>query len=151
MRRDDDAPAENAFIALGVVTIAAGLTFRLAPLGLPAFVVKYAGSTLWAVMIYWITSTLLPRWRLPLVAVISALIATAVEFFKLYHSSGMDAFRVTLPGMLLLGRYFSVWDIVAYWLAIAAGALADKSLLRTPRTLAHTGAHPPPFDSTQSG
>ena len=119
-------------IALCLVTIVAGLTFRLVPLGLPAFVVKYAGSTLWALMIYWIVSTLLPTWRLPLVAVISGLIATAVEFFKLYHSPGMDAFRLTLPGMLLLGRYFSVWDILAYWLAIAAGALADMSYLLKP-------------------
>ena len=101
-------------LALCCVTIAAGLTFRLAPLGLPAFVVKYAGSTLWALMIYWIASTLLSTWRLALVALIAGSIATAVEFFKLYHSPGMDAFRLTLPGMLLLGRYFSVWDIVAY-------------------------------------
>jgi hypothetical protein len=118
-------------LALCFITIAAGLTFRLVPLGLPAFVVKYAGSTLWAVMIYWIVSTLLPTWRVPMVAVISGGIATAVEFFKLYHSPGTDAFRLTLPGILLLGRYFSVWDIVAYWIAIAAGALADRSFLRT--------------------
>src|ERR1035438_4729249 len=94
-------------LALFAVTVIAGLTARLVPLGLPAFVVKYAGSTLWALMIYWIVSTLLPMWRLPSVALISGFIATAVEFFKLYHSPGMEAFRLTLPGMLLLGRYFS--------------------------------------------
>ena len=120
-------------LALCFLTIVAGLTFRLVPLGLPPFIVKYAGSTLWAVMIYWIASTLLPTWRLPIVAVVSGSIATAVEFFKLYHSPGMDAFRLTLPGILLLGRYFSVWDIVAYWVAIAAGALADRTFLRGKR------------------
>ena len=117
-------------VALCLVTIAAGLTFRFAPLGLPAFVVKYAGSTLWAVMIYWIVSTLMPTKRAPVAAIVSGLIATAVEFFKLYHSPAMDAFRLTLPGILLLGRYFSVWNIVAYWLAIGAAALVDRSLLR---------------------
>jgi hypothetical protein len=112
------------------VTIAAGLAARLVPLGLPAFVVKYAGSTLWALMIYWIVSTLLPSSRLLSVAFISGLIATSVEFFKLYHSPGMDAFRLTLPGMLLLGRYFSMWDIVAYWIAISVGVFLDSRLRR---------------------
>ncbi|HEY4380072.1 MAG TPA: DUF2809 domain-containing protein [Acidobacteriaceae bacterium] len=117
-------------LALCCLTIAAGLTVRLVQLGLPAFVVKYAGSMLWAAMIYWIVSTLWPRGRVPAVATTSGLVATAVECFKLYHSPGMDAFRTTLPGILLLGRYFSVWDIVAYLVAIAAAALIDRSLLR---------------------
>jgi hypothetical protein len=117
-------------VALFLVTIVAGLAFRFVPLGLPAFVVKYAGSTLWAAMIYWIVSTLLPTRRVTIVAVIAGLIATAVEFFKLYHSPAMDAFRLTLPGILLLGRYFSVWDIVAYWIGIGVGAFIDANALR---------------------
>jgi hypothetical protein len=105
--------------------------FRFAPLGLPQFVVKYGGSMLWALMIYWIVSALLPRWqRLLSVAMLAAAIATAVEFLKLYHSTALDAFRHTLPGILLLGRIFSVWDILAYWLAISAGVLADSALRR---------------------
>jgi len=117
-------------IALILVTVAAGLGIRLVPLGLPQFVVKYAGSMLWALMIYWIVSTLAPRLRLPVAAAISGCLATAVEFFKLYHSPAMDAFRLTLPGMLLLGKYFSGWDILAYWIAIGLGALLDNSLRR---------------------
>ena len=117
-------------IALILVTVAAGLGIRLLPLGLSQFVVKYAGSMLWALMIYWIVSTLAPRLRLPVAAAISGCLATAVEFFKLYHSPAMDAFRLTLPGMLLLGKYFSGWDILAYWIAIGLGALLDNSLRR---------------------
>jgi len=117
-------------LALCFVTIVAGLAARLLPLGLPSFVVKYAGSTLWALMIYWIVSTVLPTWRLSSVALLSGLIATAVEFFKLYRSPGMDAFRLTLPGTLLLGRYFSVWDIVAYWIAIMIGVFLDTRIRR---------------------
>jgi len=117
-------------IALILITVAVGLGIRLLPLGLPQFLVKYAGSMLWALTIYWIVSTLAPRLRLPVAAAVSGCIATAVEFFKLYHSPAMDAFRLTLPGMLLLGRYFSVRDIAAYWIAICLGALLDKSLRR---------------------
>jgi hypothetical protein len=117
-------------LALVVVTITAGIAVRFAPLGLPPFVVKYAGSMLWALMIYWIVSTLVPRWRLVNAALVAGVVATGVEFFKLYRSPGVDAFRMTLPGILLLGRYFSGWDIVAYWIAIAAGAIADGRIGR---------------------
>ena len=116
-----------------LATVAAGLAVRFAPLGLPPFVVKYGGSTLWALMLYWIVSTLLFRWRLAAVALVTGVLATLVECIKLYHSPALDAFRHTLPGILLLGRIFSPWDILAYWLAILAGALADDRLLRRSR------------------
>ena len=113
-------------LALMVVTVAAGLTIRFAPLGLPPFVVKYGGSTMWALMAYWIVSTFLPSRRPLTVALLTGTLATAVEFIKLYHSPILDVFRLTLPGIVLLGRFFSVWDIVAYWLAISVGALIDR-------------------------
>jgi hypothetical protein len=91
-------------------------------------VVKYGGSALWALMIYWIVSALLPSWPIPRLVVLAGIVATSVEFFKLLHSPGLDAFRVTLPGALLLGRFFSVWDIAVYWLAIAAGGWADRAV-----------------------
>src|ERR1700756_915018 len=96
-------------------TIVAGLVVRFAHLGLSPFVVKYGGSTLWALMIYWIASTVLPRWRIPAVVLLAGSFGTAIEFGKLYHSPGLDAFRLTLPGIVVLGRFFSVWDILAYW------------------------------------
>ncbi len=94
--------------------------------------VKYGGSTLWALMVYWIVSTLLSSWRVPTAALLAAVVATAVEFVKFYHSPGLDAFRRTLPGILLLGRFFSVWDIAAYWLAIVVGALVDQRIRGRP-------------------
>ena len=113
-------------LVLLLATMSAGLAIRYAPLGLPPFVVKYGGSTLWAVALYWLVSTLLPSWRLVRIAAFTATIASIVEFLKLYHSSALDAFRLTLAGILLLGRFFSVWDIVAYWLAIAAATFLDS-------------------------
>ena len=94
---------------------------------------KYGGSTLWALMIYWIVSTVFSWWRPSAVALVAGVVATAVEFLKLYRSPGLDAFRLTLPGILLLGRYFSIWDILAYWLAILAGALMDRAIRADPR------------------
>lgn len=119
-------------LSLMLGTVVVGLSVSFAPLGLPLVVVKYGGSTLWALMVYWIVSTLLPSWRLPAVALLTGVLATAVEFVKLYHSPGLDTFRLTLPGVLLLGRVFSGWDIAAYWLSIATGAFLDQRIRRHP-------------------
>jgi len=100
-------------IVLMVGTMIAGVTVRFVPLGLPAPIVKYGGSLLWALMIYWFVSALLPSLRLLVVALISAALATAVEFFKLHHSPALDAFRPTIPGILFLGRALSGRDTCA--------------------------------------
>lgn len=112
-----------------LLTLAAGLVFRFAPLGLPRFAVKYGGSTMWALMIYWVIAAAAASWSRSQVVLVAGTIATAVEFLKLDHSPGLDAFRLTLPGVLLLGRYFAWPDIVAYWLAIGCGAVVDRKLI----------------------
>jgi hypothetical protein len=109
-------------------TMIAGLGIRFARVGLPPVVVKYGGSMLWALMIYWIVSTLLRSSRSLVAAMTTAILTGGVEFFKLHHSPGLDAFRLTFPGMLLLGRFFSIWDILAYWLAIFLGLLIDHAI-----------------------
>lgn len=110
---------------LVLVTVVCGLVWRMAPLGLPAVLVKYGGSALWAVMVYWLVAFLLPRRAPQFLGWIAAVVAAGVECFKLYHSPGMDAFRLTLAGKLLLGRVFSLRDIAVYWLAIFGGACLD--------------------------
>ncbi len=111
-----------------VATIAAGLTIRLTPLGLPNALVKYGGSLLWAMMIYWIVSAARPHWSPTRSALVSSAVALCVELFKLYHRPPLDAFRFTLPGKLLLGRVFSPWDLIAYTLAIIASVRADRAI-----------------------
>lgn len=79
--------------------------------GLPAFVVKYGGSALWGTMVFFlvaIAGSHLSRTRIVLIA---AVIASGVELFRLVHFPWLDAFRLTLPGALLLGRIFSVWNV----------------------------------------
>lgn len=122
-------------LACTVATIILGIGLRFGHFGQPLLVRKYGGSMTWALMIFWIVSAFRrPQlvhqsgvWR---AAVISGCIATAVEFAKLIHTPWLEAFRGTLPGILLLGRFFSWWDLVAYWVAIAAGALLDQQVTR---------------------
>jgi len=115
-------------LALIFITILAGLVIRFLRVGLPEVVVKYGGSVLWSLMIYWIVSMLMRSSRLSLIVSTTAIITAIVEIFKLYHTPALDAFRLTLPGILLLGRIFSTWDILAYWLAIIAGVLLDRQI-----------------------
>jgi hypothetical protein len=109
-----------------------GLVCRFVPIGLPPVVVKYGGSFLWAAMVYLLVALLLPR--LPPVAVgaLAASIAVAVEYGKLIHSPGLDAFRDTFAGKVLLGRYFSFKDIAVYCVAILCIASIDHYLTRGP-------------------
>ena len=97
-----------------------------AGLGVPASIVKYGGSILWGAMVFFLVAIALPRFsRLP-IAGISAAIAVSVELFRLVHTPWLGNFRLTLAGALLLGRIFSMWNILAY----GAGVLPALGLDR---------------------
>ena len=115
-----------ATLLILLITIPLGLAVRYAPLHLPWFLYKYLGSFLWAVALYWFIATLFPSLYPKALATISALAALAVEFSRLIPIRPIDNFRLTLPGQILLGRFFSVKNIVVYLLAIACSALIDQ-------------------------
>lgn len=116
-------------ICLGLlcITVPVGMAWRLAPLHLPPFAFKYGGSALWAVAVYWLVAIARPRWSSRRLALTAAAIALLVELFKLVYWPPLDRFRHTLAGKLLLGRYFTVGAVIAYWTAIAAVALLDHA------------------------
>jgi len=116
-------------IGLLLAATVAGLIWRMAPLHLPWFFYKYGGSMLWAVALYWLIVAILPRVAPTRIALIAAVAAAAVEFSRLWHTPGFDAFRLTLTGKLLLGRVFSLKNIAAYWLAIALTAWLERRRL----------------------
>ena len=120
------------------LVIAAGLAIRALTPGedIPFFVWKYAGSALWATAVALAVAILTPRARLASRLAIAALIALAVEFSRLIDWPPLDAFRATLAGKLLLGRVFSLWNIVAYAAGIAFGAALDAGLWRRTATRA---------------
>ncbi|MCK1396091.1 DUF2809 domain-containing protein [Bradyrhizobium sp. 1] len=116
--------------ALALVVIACGLGLRWYgfPLGLPAFVVKYGGSLLWATMVFLLVGVLLPRLTRAQIAAVAMAIAVMVEFSRLVHTPWLDTFRLTMAGALLLGRIFSLWNLVAYAVGIAFGVWIDRSI-----------------------
>jgi hypothetical protein len=115
-------------ILLCLVTIPIGLAWRMAPLGLSPFLFKYGGSVLWAIALYWFIAAFVPDRNTRTLAIIAATVAALLELTRLWHTPFTDAFRLTLPGRLLLGRVFSLKNIAAYWLAVALAALLDHFL-----------------------
>jgi len=111
-------------LAVALVIILCGVTLRLGgyEIGLPYFLVKYGGSTLWGAMVFFLLATLLPRQSIGRIAVLSLLAAALVELSRLYHTPWLDHFRLTLAGALLLGRIFSWFNILAYSAGIALAA-----------------------------
>jgi uncharacterized protein DUF2809 len=134
-----DRVAENAsersptavriFLCLAIITLGLGLRQYGFGLGLPGLVVKYGGSILWAAMVFFLVALARPASSRRQIAAIAAVIAVAIELFRLIHTPWLDAFRLTLAGALLLGRIFSPWDILAYGIGILLGALLDRCAL----------------------
>ncbi|MGL3111509.1 DUF2809 domain-containing protein [Bradyrhizobium sp. BR 1432] len=116
----------RAALTLGVIVSGLSLRWYGFPLGLPAFVVKYGGSLLWATMVFLLVGVLLPRLTRTQIAAIAVMIAIVVEFSRLVHTPWLDAFRLTTAGALLLGRIFSLWNLVAYAVGILLGVWLDR-------------------------
>lgn len=117
----------TAFIFL-LITIPIGLAVRYLPLHLPWFLYKYLGSALWAAALYWFLAAFLPKLRPPALATLTITIATLLELSRLIPIAPIDAFRLTLSGQILLGRYFSLKNIATYILAIILTATLDNAL-----------------------
>ena len=110
-----------AIIVGGLALRGFGLGF-----GLPALVVKYGGSMLWGTMVFFLVAMAASNRSRLSIALIAAIIAICVELFRLIHTPWLDAFRLTLPGALLLGRIFSPWDFVAYGAGIVLTIGLDR-------------------------
>jgi len=113
-----------------LIVIASGLALRRwsLDLGAPFVVWKYGGSALWGTAVYFAVALLIPAMQGKRVAALAGAIAVAVEFSRLSHAPWLDDFRVTTAGALLLGRHFSLWNIVAYLFGVLFGLCIDSGL-----------------------
>ncbi len=130
MRRIIERGQVRRFAAL-ILIIVSGLLLRRFGYSadLPFFIVKYGGSLLWGSMVYCLLACAVGSLGMTLrpagIAAAALTVAICVELFRLYHTPWLDAFRLTTAGALLLGRVFSLWNIVAYAIGIAAACLFD--------------------------
>ena len=112
------------WLAFAGALMTAGLIWRLAPLGLPIFWLRYGGGALWGAMVFCFVAAAGPQrfGRIACLTVASA-IAIGAEAFRLYHAPALDAFRETVAGALLLGKMFSPANVVAYEFGIVLAAI----------------------------
>lgn len=138
------SPAFIIRAGLCLLIIVSGLALRGVGFnwGLSAFVVKYGGSALWAAMVYFLVAMAASNASRLSIALITAAIAVGVELFRLVHAPWLDAFRLTLPGALLLGRIFSAWNMVAYGAGIIFAMALDRVVVEAlaVRLSGHAGA-----------
>jgi hypothetical protein len=102
-------------------------------------VVKYGGSLLWAAMVFFLVAIATSHLSRMRVALTAAAIAIGGELFRLVHAPWLDAFRLTLPGALLLGRIFSLWNMLAYGVGIVLAIWLDRFVMGA-RLRSHAGA-----------
>jgi Protein of unknown function (DUF2809) len=130
----------RTFLCISIIVCGLALRGLGLRLGLPAFIVKYGGSALWGTMVFFLVAIAGPSLSRQRIALISAVIAVAVELFRLVHTPALDAFRLTLAGALLLGRIFSPWDMLAYGVGIVLAIGLDRLAQVLPILRRHAGA-----------
>jgi hypothetical protein len=85
----------------------------------PAFLARYAGDTLWAVMVFGVVGLLAAGWSSSRVALATLVVCYAIEGSQLYHASWIDTIRDTRFGGLVLGYGFLWSDIICYTVGVA--------------------------------
>lgn len=123
------------YLLAAALAVIVGASLRLFGYGsgLPYFLVKYGGSVIWGAMVFFVVAFVLGRRDVRLLALVAVVVAVASEFFRLYHTPDLDAFRLTLAGQLLLGRIFSWWNILAYAAGIGLAAFFEWRFTRLDR------------------
>jgi len=125
-------PGRLLYLIATVLLIGAGLLARSPDLGLPPIVAKYAGSVIWGGMVYFAWAAVRPEQGWHKRALVAAVIAVTVEFSQLLHTEWLDTVRRTTIGVLLIGRFFSWWDIAAYLIGIAVAMVVDRIIVGGP-------------------
>ena len=111
--------------------IGLGLLSRSHLVPLPVFVSRYAGDTLWALVLFLGICVCLPRRKTWEISVIALLLSFTVEFSQFYQTPWIDDLRQTRLGGWVLGFGFKASDLVCYTTGILLGAFIDYLLTRS--------------------
>ncbi len=112
-------------------TIAAGLASRHFPGLQPAFLGKYPGDALWALMVFFAWGAIVPAATSGRVAGLALATAGAVEFLKLWQTPAWSSIRHSTIGHLIFGHAFSWQNLLAYAVGVLLGLVVE--LLIWPR------------------
>lgn len=118
------------------IVISIGICTREYPILFPMWFGKYAGDTLWALMVFLCIGFIFNKWLIRKVAAAALAFSFLIEISQLYHKPWIDSIRLTRLGSLILGYGFLWSDLVCYTVGIMIGALLEivLSVIRiTPR------------------
>jgi hypothetical protein len=110
-----------AFLA----TIVAGLASRQFPQLLPAFLGKYPGDALWALMIFLGAGLLFNKASTLKVGCAALGFCFAIEALKLCQTPWLINLRHTTLGHLVFGHAFSWQNLVAYTVGVLVGMVGE--------------------------
>ena len=118
----------SRYSVLAVATIFVGLIVHLRGDAMPPAARDVLGDALWAMMVMWVISALVPRISLSWRATAAAIVCVVVEFSQLVDQPTLTAIRRTAVGHLVLGNTFGPRDLVAYLSGVISAALFDWML-----------------------
>ena len=117
----------SRYLALAFATIIVGLTVHLHGGALPPATRDVFGDALWAMMVTWVISAVVPKLSLLRRATAAATVCLVVEFSQLVDQPALNAIRRTTAGHLVLGTSFDPRDLVAYLAGVLVSVLLDWS------------------------
>lgn len=113
--------SRKIYTAATVGVVLLGLASREFPWTFPAFLGKYPGDALWALMVLLILGFIRPRLPATWLAALALFVSFTVEFGQLYQPLWLTAVRQTTIGHLVLGSTFNPGDLVAYAIGVCIG------------------------------
>jgi hypothetical protein len=113
----------RCYAAAFIGVVALGLASRRYPGLFPAFLGKYPGDALWALMVFCGLGFIIPGRSAMRLAVCALLISYVDEFTQIYQAPWINGIRGTYVGHLILGSTFSCFDMLAYTLGVAIGVM----------------------------
>ncbi|QGU93867.1 DUF2809 domain-containing protein [Clostridium bovifaecis] len=108
-----------------IIVMLIGISTRKYPMLFPMWFAKYAGDTLWALMIFLCMGFVFNKWSIKKIVEAALAFSFLVEISQLYHKPWIDNVRLTRLGSLILGYGFLWSDLVCYIVGIIIGALLE--------------------------
>lgn len=119
-------PRSRLRLSIGLIAVVIlGLVSRKYPVLFPAFLGKFLGDALWALMVFLGWAFLKPCGSTIRLAVFALATSYLVELSQLYQVPWINAMRSTTLGHLVLGTTFSWLDLAAYTVGVSVGACVD--------------------------
>jgi hypothetical protein len=106
-----------------------GLLSRWHGRSIPAFFASYTGDYIAGWMAYCGMAVLFPKKSIKKLAIFSLVMAYALECSQLYHTPGLDRFRTTFIGHMMLGQGFLWSDLICDTAGIFSAAIAESLFL----------------------